>query len=69
MDGTIVESEGEAAMNRELGNARVVKLKSGRPGPCLFLVPGIGGRIEGFGNLAELPSDSDADLCYRGPRP
>ena len=52
MEGTVVKCEGEAGMNREMGNARVVKLKSGRLGPCLFLVPGIGGRIEGFGNLA-----------------
>jgi thioesterase domain-containing protein len=39
-------------MNHGAGNARIVQLKSGRPGPCLFLVPGTGGRIEGFASLA-----------------
>ena len=34
------------------GNARIVQLKAGRPGPCLFLVPGTGGSIEGFATLA-----------------
>jgi thioesterase domain-containing protein len=52
MDGAIVECKGEVAINREAGNARVVQLKSGPPGPSLFLVPGTGGRIEGFSDLA-----------------
>jgi thioesterase domain-containing protein len=52
MNGTVVESEGEAGLNRGKGNARIVQLKPGRPGPCLFLLPGTGGRIEGFADLA-----------------
>jgi thioesterase domain-containing protein len=39
---------------RLMGNARLVELKPGRPGPCFFLVPGTGGRVEGFGELATL---------------
>jgi acetoacetyl-CoA synthetase len=38
----------------KMGNARLVKLKSGRPGPCFFLVPGTGGRVDGFADLASL---------------
>ena len=38
----------------EAGAARIVQLKSGRPSPCLFLIPGTGGRIEGFADLAHL---------------
>jgi thioesterase domain-containing protein len=34
------------------GVARVVELKPGQPGPCVFLVPGTGGKIEGFADLA-----------------
>ena len=36
------------------GSARIIQLKPCRPGPCLFLVPGTGGRIEGFADLARL---------------
>ena len=35
-------------------NAQMVELKPGRPGPCIFLVPGLGGRVEGFSELATL---------------
>ena len=37
-----------------MGSARLVELKPGRPGPCVFLVPGLGGRVEGFSELATL---------------
>ena len=36
------------------GNARIVPLKSGSPGPCLFIIPGIGGRVEGLMNFGAL---------------
>jgi thioesterase domain-containing protein len=51
-DGIVVECEGKAVMNHAAGNARIVRLSSGCSGPCLFLVPGTGGRIEGFSDLA-----------------
>jgi len=54
MDGGVVKREGGAGINRGLGNARFVQLKSGLPGPCFFLVPGTGGRVEGFADLASL---------------
>jgi thioesterase domain-containing protein len=47
-----VESWGRAGMGGELGSARIVQLKPGGPGPCIFLIPGTGGRIDGFANLA-----------------
>ncbi len=37
---------------------RVVELKSGGPGPCLFIVPGLGGKVDGlvnFGALLQTP--------------
>ncbi|HVY17342.1 MAG TPA: alpha/beta fold hydrolase [Rhodopila sp.] len=34
------------------GAARIVAFKPGQPGPAFFLVPGTGGRIEGFADLA-----------------
>ena len=37
-----------------MGNARLVELKQGARGPCIFLVPGGGGRVEGFSELAAL---------------
>ncbi len=40
--------------NQGVGDARIVELKSGRPGPCFFLVPGTGGRVEGFTELATM---------------
>jgi thioesterase domain-containing protein len=52
--GTLTECGGEAAINSGRANARVVQLKAGDSGPCLFLVPGTGGRIEGFANFADL---------------
>jgi thioesterase domain-containing protein len=36
----------------EKGIVRIVQLKAGQPGPAVFLVPGTGGRVEGFANLA-----------------
>jgi thioesterase domain-containing protein len=48
MNGTVAECQPNT------GNARVVQMKVGRPGPCLFLVPGTGGRVEGFENFATL---------------
>jgi thioesterase domain-containing protein len=39
-------------MNHESGNALFVALKTGRPGPCFFLVPGIGVAIERYADLA-----------------
>jgi thioesterase domain-containing protein len=35
-----------------MGIAQVVPLASGAAGPCFFLVPGTGGKIDGFVNLA-----------------
>ena len=40
--------EREILSDRGLGDARLVQLKPGRPGPCIFLVPGGGGRVEGI---------------------
>ena len=37
-----------------VADARMIELKPGRPGPCIFLVPGLGGRVEGFSELATL---------------
>jgi thioesterase domain-containing protein len=49
-----VEAETEAIVNHVKGNARLLQLKPGHRGPCFFLVPGTGGRVEGFANLATL---------------
>ena len=46
--------EQELVSIRGMGDARLVELKPGRPGPCIFLVPGLGGRVEGFSELATL---------------
>jgi thioesterase domain-containing protein len=54
MEGNITECAEEAVIDREMSDARIVQLKSGRPGPCVFLVPGTGGRVEGFATLATL---------------
>jgi len=54
MDGCVGKREGGMRINRRAGNARLVQLKSGCPGPCFFLVPGTGGRVEGFAALASL---------------
>ena len=37
-----------------VADARMIELKPGRAGPCIFLVPGLGGRVEGFSELATL---------------
>lgn len=44
----------EGVVDHGFGDARLVELKSGRSGPRFFLVPGTGGRIEGFAELASL---------------
>jgi thioesterase domain-containing protein len=44
--------DGGADVSRQPGNARIVQLTSGAPGPGFFLVPGTGGRIDGFVKLA-----------------
>lgn len=43
-----------SASGRATGDARLIELKPGRPGPCIFLAPGLGGRVEGFSELATL---------------
>jgi len=40
--------------DRGVGNARLVELQPGRPGPSVFLIPGSGGRVDGFSELARL---------------
>jgi thioesterase domain-containing protein len=52
MENSFAQCEGETVIDRGTECARIVQLRSGSPGPCLFLVPGTGGRIEGFANLA-----------------
>ena len=54
MNDTMIASEGRAGCRSEKGTARIVQLKPGRPGPCVFFVPGTGGRVEGFADLATL---------------
>ena len=51
MIDTVAEYEREVLFDQGMGNARLVELKSGRSGPCFFLVPGTGGRVEGFAEL------------------
>jgi thioesterase domain-containing protein len=46
--------EDKANSRSEKGNVRIVPLKPGQQGPCVFFVPGTGGRVEGFANLAML---------------
>jgi thioesterase domain-containing protein len=43
--------QGETQISHTPGEARIVQFKSGRPGPCVFIIPGTGGRIEGFAPL------------------
>ena len=54
MNDTVAEYKREVFLDEGIGAARLVELKSGRSGPCFFLVPGTGGRIEGFAELASL---------------
>jgi acetoacetyl-CoA synthetase len=54
MNDTVAEYRREIFFAQRMGDARLVELKSGRSGPCFFLVPGTGGRIEGFAELATL---------------
>jgi thioesterase domain-containing protein len=42
------------ASRSQKGSVRIVQLKPGQSGPCVFFVPGTGGRVEGFTNLAML---------------
>jgi thioesterase domain-containing protein len=53
--GAEASAAGDKAVSGEHGGsgvARVAMLKPGESGPCLFLVPGTGGKIEGFADLA-----------------
>ena len=54
MNNMVIEREKAAVVERGMGDARLVQMKPGRPGPRFFLVPGTGGRIEGFADLASL---------------
>ena len=54
MNSIVTDRTGKAGERQNLGNARVVQLKPGVSGPCFFLVPGTGGRVEGFSDLANL---------------
>jgi thioesterase domain-containing protein len=45
---------GTNVSSRAKGNARIIQLKPGKPGASVFFVPGTGGRVEGFTNLAML---------------
>jgi len=54
MKDTVAEYRREIFFAQRICDARLVELKSGRSGPCFFLVPGTGGRIEGFAELATL---------------
>jgi acetoacetyl-CoA synthetase len=42
----------ERANDHGKRGARFIQLKEGEPGPCLFMIPGLGGRIEGLVELA-----------------
>lgn len=50
----VTTDQREVTLKAETGGARVVQLRMGRPGPSLFMVPGTGGRVEGFAPLAML---------------
>ncbi|MGA9848377.1 MAG: alpha/beta fold hydrolase [Roseiarcus sp.] len=54
MNDTVAEHKREVVVDQKMAHAHLVELKSGRPGPCFFLVPGTGGRVEGFAELATL---------------
>jgi thioesterase domain-containing protein len=54
MNNMVAKYESGVAFDQKKGDARLVELKSGRSGPCFFLVPGTGGRVEGFAELATL---------------
>jgi len=54
INDTVKASERKAVSRSEKGSVRIVQLKPGQPGPCLFFVPGTGGRVDGFANLAIL---------------
>jgi thioesterase domain-containing protein len=47
-------SERAIVSDRKMADARLVELRPGHPGPCIFLVPGLGGRVEGFSEFATL---------------
>jgi thioesterase domain-containing protein len=53
MVASATDQRNKAALPRGTGDARIVQLRTGGPGPALFLVPGTGGRIEGFAALAD----------------
>ena len=46
--------EPEIVSDQGVADARMIELRPGPPGPCIFLVPGLGGRVEGFSELATL---------------
>jgi hypothetical protein len=46
--------EREIMSDQGVTNARMIDLNPGRPGPCIFLVLGLGGRVQGFSELATL---------------
>jgi thioesterase domain-containing protein len=50
----VAAGQREATFKVEAGAARVVQLRGGCPGPSLIMVPGTGGRVEGFAPLATL---------------
>ena len=52
IDTTFAASERRDVSGSAKGTVRIVQLKPGQPGLCVFLVPGTGGRVEGFANLA-----------------
>jgi acetoacetyl-CoA synthetase len=54
MTDKVAECQGEVNFEQGIGDARLIELRSGVPGPCFFLVPGTGGRVEGFAELATL---------------
>jgi acetoacetyl-CoA synthetase len=54
MNDTVAKYQSSIVSEPEMGNAPLLKLKSGRAGPCFFLMPGTGGRVEGFAELATL---------------
>jgi thioesterase domain-containing protein len=51
-----MNDKGERAIvsARRMADARLVELRPGRSGPCIFLLPGLGGRVEAFSEFATL---------------
>src|ERR1700733_4609240 len=58
MNDAVARSEAGSPSELSPKNERVVELKSGLSGPCLFIVPGLGGKVDGlvnFGALLQTP--------------